>query len=202
MNRNASQQEAVNTVKQCGIVLLAAGKGERFIEAGGVGNKLLANYPNSQGKPVPLLSIALSQAVACGLPVRLVTRPDENVIINLAQQFSAAITLIESGGSGESIAAGVRDSCEWDGWLIAPADMGWLQSDDYLQVAAALTHDDAQARMVNADMPGHPVGFAKSYGSALSQLTGDHGARQLLDRTKLQQLVGHRGVIKDADLPV
>lgn len=192
----------MNCTKQFGIVLLAAGKGLRFNAAGGAGNKLLAMYRNSQGKSVPLLSLSLSQAVGSGLPVRLVTRPSESVIINLAQQFGAAITLIESGGSGESIAAGVRDSCEWDGWLIAPADMGWLQSDDYLRVAAALTHDDAQARMVHANMPGHPVGFAKSYGSALSQLTGDHGARQLLDRAKLQQLVGHRGVIKDADLPV
>ncbi|MGO1297190.1 MAG: nucleotidyltransferase family protein [Vibrio sp.] len=190
------------TKQQVGIVLLAAGQGERFVAAGGEGNKLLAMYPNLHGERVPLLALSLSRAVESGLPVRLVTRPGENVIINLAQQFGVAITLIESDGSGETIAAGVRDSRDWDGWLIAPTDMGWLQSEDYLLVAAALSHADAQARMMYVDVPGHPVGFAKNYGPALSQLTGDHGARQLLDRTKLQTIAGHRGVIKDADLPV
>lgn len=184
-----------------GILLLAAGKGTRFAAAGGTGNKLLAMYPNANGDQVPLLAFSLSQAVASGLPVRVVTRPTEAAVIAMAEQFRAAITLVESEGSGETIAAGVRDSAHWDGWLIAPADMGWLRSDDYQQVAAALTTDDAQARMMFDEVPGHPVGFGKSYGAALSQLTGDHGARQLLDAAKLVKLAGHQGVIKDADLP-
>ncbi len=192
---------SVNTAKQFGIVLLAAGKGERYRAAGGEGNKLLAMYPNSLGEPMPLLALSLSQAVATGLPVRLVTRPNERAVIELARQFDVEITLIESEGSSETIAAGVRDSRHWDGWLIAPTDMGWIESHDYLHVAAALTSDDAQARMMYDNLPGHPVGFAKNYGCALSQLSGDRGARQLLDRTKLHVIVGHRGVIADADLP-
>ncbi len=184
-----------------GILLLAAGNGTRFTAAGGEGNKLLALYPNSNGDQVPLLAFSLSQAVASGLPVRLITRPDEMEIIAMAEQFGAAVTLVASTGSGETIAAGVCDSANWAGWLIAPADMGWLRSDDYVQVAAALSSDEAQARMMFDDMPGHPVGFGKGYGAALSQLTGDHGARQLLDDTKLVKLAGHSGVVKDADLP-
>lgn len=191
----------MSTTKQFGIVLLAAGKGTRFAAAGGEGNKLLAMYPNQKGDQVPLLAFSLSQAVASGLPVRLVTRADETAVIALAQQFGAALTLVDSAGSGETIAAGVRDSGDLDGWLIAPADMGWLRSDDYLQVAAALTADDAQARMMFEEVPGHPVGFGKAYAAALMQLSGDEGARQLLDKAKLQCLAGHSGVIKDADLP-
>ena len=191
----------MSTAKQFGIVLLAAGKGTRFAAAGGEGNKLLAMYPNANGDQVPLLAFSLSQAVASGLPVTLVTRPDETAIIALAEQFGAKVTLVESAGSGETIATGVAANSEFDGWLIAPADMGWLRSDDYLQVAAALTADDAQARMMFEEVPGHPVGFGKAYGAALMQLTGDHGARQLIDKTKLQCLAGHSGVIKDADLP-
>ncbi|KFZ37770.1 hypothetical protein HR45_07895 [Shewanella mangrovi] len=187
--------------KQVGILLLAAGKGARYSAAGGEGNKLLAMYPNKNGDQVPLLAFSLSQAVASGLPVRLVTRPGEAAIIALAQQFGAEVSLIDSNGSSETIAAGVRDSADWDGWLIAPADMGWLQSDDYQQVAAALTTDDAQARMMFEEVPGHPVGFGKGYFAPLSQLTGDKGARQILDNRKLVRLAGHSGVIKDADLP-
>ncbi|QSX33315.1 NTP transferase domain-containing protein [Shewanella avicenniae] len=186
---------------QVGILLLAAGKGERFIAAGGEGNKLLAMYPNANGDQVPLLAFSLSQAVASGLPVRLVTRPSETAVIALAEQFGAEVTLIDSQGSSETIAAGVRDSAEWAGWLIAPADMGWLHSSDYLQVAAALTSDDAQARLMFEEVPGHPVGFGKGYYAVLSQLQGDKGARALLQNSKLQRLSGHIGVIKDADLP-
>ncbi|QUN06235.1 NTP transferase domain-containing protein [Shewanella yunxiaonensis] len=188
-------------VDPLGILLLAAGKGQRFKAAGGVGNKLLAPYADAAGQQRPLLALTLAQAAASGLPLHLVTRPQSEAIVDLAQQFGATVTLLESGGSGDSIAAGVQATANWRGWLVAPADMAWLSADDYLKVAAALVNDNAQARLMWRDIPGHPVGFGRAYFAGLSVLRGDQGARQLLLPQYLQLLPGHAGVIKDADLP-
>ncbi|MFQ6372647.1 NTP transferase domain-containing protein [Shewanella sp. YIC-542] len=190
-----------HTATGIGIVVLAAGKGRRFLAAGGCGNKLLAPYPDGAGQLQPLLALTLTQAAASGLPLHLVTRPGSSGIIALAQQFSASVTLLSSGGSGDSIAAGVRDCAHWRGWLVVPGDMAWVTAGDYRQVAAALQDDWAQARPVWQGQPGHPVGFGRDYFASLSALRGDLGARRLLSAAHLHLLPGHAGVIRDADLP-
>lgn len=184
-----------------GILLLAAGKGLRFTAAGGKGNKLLAPYADASGQLRPLLALTLAQAAATGLPLHLVTRPQTEEIMALARQFAATVSVLASGGSGDSIAAGVQATANWRGWLIVPGDMAWLTTADYLQVAAALVDETSQARLMWQDIPGHPVGFGSAYFAALSALQGDQGARQLLSPQRLQRLPGHAGVIKDADLP-
>jgi len=51
---------------------------------------------------------------------------------------------------------------------------------------------------------GHPVGFARKYGSLLSALTGDEGARALIAARQwaLQRVdVDDPGVLRDIDHP-
>ncbi|WP_260607905.1 NTP transferase domain-containing protein [uncultured Klebsiella sp.] len=178
--------------------MLAAGLGERFKQAGGQGNKLLAQQRNGQ----PLLALTLQQAKRSGLPLLLVTRPDYPDILALARQYQVpAITLV-SNGSGESIAAGVQQTRAWPGWLIQPGDMAWVTAQDHRRVATALADGAQQVRLCWQQQPGHPVGFARGYGEALSRLSGDNGARTLLDPAILKTLNAHAGVIRDADLPV
>lgn len=186
---------------EIGILVLAAGRGERFRAAGGQGNKLLARYEDASGAEQPLLALTLTQARQSGLPIHLVTRPDEAEVIALAQQFGVGLTLIYSQGSGESIAAGVRATTDWNGWLIVPGDMGWVTAQDYRQVAAALKDPNAQARMMWQGKPGHPVGFGGDYREALAALEGDSGARELLVPERLIRLSGQARVTEDADLP-
>ncbi|MDU4002422.1 NTP transferase domain-containing protein [Pluralibacter gergoviae] len=64
-----------------GIIILAAGLGARFRQAGGVGNKLLA--PLADG--ALLLEQTLAHAQASGLPPVVVTRPEYAEILTLAQ---------------------------------------------------------------------------------------------------------------------
>ncbi len=59
-----------------GIVITAAGRGERFIQAGGQGNKLNAGFADAAGERRSLFEHTLCQALASGLPVQVVTRPD------------------------------------------------------------------------------------------------------------------------------
>lgn len=96
-----------------GIVITAAGRGERFIQAGGSGNKLNALL---QGKTV--FEQTLQQALASGLPVQVVTRPENLPVQQACAAHQVPCTLLASGGLGESIAAGVAATASWDGWLI------------------------------------------------------------------------------------
>lgn len=180
-----------------GIIILAAGLGLRFNRAGGQGNKLLAPQQNQQ----PLLALTLRQAQDSGLPVLVVTRPEYHAILDLAQQCHIPAITVASGGSGESIAAGIRQTRNWAGWLIQPGDMAWVTAQDHQDVAQALAAGAQQVRLCWDQQPGHPVGFAAGYGQALSELSGDNGARTLLDPTILLTISAHAGVIRDADLP-
>lgn len=180
-----------------GIIILAAGLGARFARAGGLGNKLLAPQPNQQ----PLLALTLQQAQDSGLPLLVVTRPEYHAILDLAHHHHIPAITVASNGSGESIAAAVRHTKNWQGWLIQPGDMAWVTAQDHQSVAQSLAAGAHQVRLCWQQQPGHPVGFAARYYQALSELSGDNGARALLDPTLLQTLCAHPGVIRDADLP-
>lgn len=180
-----------------GILLLAAGQGQRFLAAGGRGDKLMAAQPLHGNRP--LFAVVLEQAIASRLAVHVVTRPQNAGVRHLAQQHGVALTIIESAGMGESIAAGVRATSHWRGWLIQPADMPQITAADYRAVAKAL-EAHSQARPCWQGQPGHPVGFSERWRDALSQLQHDQGARSLLTQA-LVLLPGHAGVLVDRDLP-
>ncbi len=184
-------------MKTPGIIILAAGLGTRYKQAGGRGNKLLALQQNQQS----LLALTLQQAQTSGLPLLLVTRPEYHTILDLADQRHIPAIAVASNGSGESIAAAVQHTRNWSGWLIQPGDMAWVTAQDHQRVARALAEGAQQVRLCWQEQPGHPVGFAASYGEALSRLTGDNGARALLNPMILQKFSAHAGVIVDADLP-
>lgn len=180
-----------------GILLLAAGLGLRFRAAGGSGDKLMTAQPQHANQP--LFEVVLKQAIASGLAVHVVTRPESQGVRRLAEARNIPLTLIASTSMGESIAAGVKATPRWRGWLIQPADMPQITAADYLAVAKALeTH--SQARPGWQGQPGHPVGFSQRWRSALSKLHKDQGARTLLTPA-LVLLPGHPGVLVDRDLP-
>ncbi len=183
-----------------GVIVLAAGVGRRYWQSGGIGEKLLAHYPDAAGNPQPLLALTLANACETGMPVTAVCRPESAELQALARRAGAQTTLLASRGSGESIAAGVRAMPDLDGWLIVPGDMGWVTAQDYLRVSQALNQGYHQVRLACANKPGHPVGFTADYRQALMALTGDDGAKRLLNRETLLILQAPERVIRDADL--
>ncbi|HEJ7052791.1 MULTISPECIES: nucleotidyltransferase family protein [Serratia] len=184
-----------------GIVITAAGRGERFIQAGGQGNKLNAGFADAAGERRSLFEHTLRQALASGLPVQVVTRPDNLPVLAACATNQVPVTLLASAGLGDSIAAGVAATPHWQGWLIHLADMPFVGADIFRQVADAL-RQHAIVRPCYAQQPGHPVGFSALLRKPLCQLRGDNGARELLQGAAVHLLpLEHPGVVQDIDLP-
>ncbi|MEG9835084.1 nucleotidyltransferase family protein [Serratia marcescens] len=184
-----------------GIVITAAGRGERFIQAGGQGNKLNAGFADAAGERRSLFEHTLRQALASGLPVQVVTRPDNLPVLAVCAANQVQVTLLASAGLGDSIAAGVAATPHWQGWLIHLADMPFVGADVFRQVADAL-RQHAIVRPCYAQQPGHPVGFSALLRKPLCQLRGDNGARELLQGAAVHLLpLEQPGVVQDIDLP-
>ena len=161
-----------------GIILLAAGNASRFRAAGGYGNKLNASLP---GNASSLFAMTLQQALTSGLPVHVVTRPDNPQVQAECAKAGVTTTLLDSAGSGESIAAGVKATPHWSGWLVHLADMPFVPASLFLRVSQAL-QKTCTARPYWQEQPGHPVGFSSMLRDELLGLSGDSGARPLLER--------------------
>ena len=184
-----------------GIIITAAGRGERFIQAGGQGNKLNAGFADAAGERRSLFEHTLCQALASGLPVQVVTRPDNLPVLAACAANQVPVTLLASAGLGDSIAAGVAATPHWQGWLIHLADMPFVGADVFRRVADALRQHPI-VRPCYAQQPGHPVGFSARLRKPLCQLRGDNGARVLLQGAAVHLLpLEHPGVVRDIDLP-
>ncbi|CAI1813746.1 molybdenum hydroxylase accessory protein, YgfJ family [Serratia quinivorans] len=184
-----------------GIVIAAAGRGERFSLAGGEGNKLNAEFADDSGQQRSVFEQTLRQALASGLPVWVVTRPDNHQVQQVCAAYQVAVTLLASSGLGESIAAGVNATPHWQGWLIHLADMPLVTPTVFRQVAVAL-QQHAIVRPIFQQQPGHPVGFSAIFRKQLGQLRGDNGARELLKGQPVFLLsLETSEVVQDIDLP-
>jgi len=174
------------------LVVMAAGFSRRFRQQTGE-HKLLALI---NGKPV--LQHQLQQAAASGLDLFVVTRPDQTAIQALIPPASRV--LCDSNGLGESIAAGVEASRDYDGWLIALGDMPFISAGSYRAVAAALADAPVVRPWINGT-PGHPVGFRRHYYRSLTALQGDTGAQAIVKRDAIRLPLSDRGCLYDIDLP-
>ncbi|HBV92293.1 MAG TPA: nucleotidyltransferase family protein [Pantoea sp.] len=174
------------------LIVLAAGLSQRFRQQGGE-HKLLADL---EGKPV--LQRTLDQAAASGLDLFVVTRPDALAIQAICTR--ATVVLCDSGGLGESIAAGVNASRDYDGWLIALGDMPFVTPESYRAISAALV-DSPIVRPVIEGKPGHPVGFQNHFYPMLSTLQGDAGPQAIVRSQAVRVPLHDRGCLCDIDFP-
>jgi len=181
------------------VIVLAAGRGSRLpgaalgpqpaLEGGGEGGS-------------SLLSATLRNAIASRLPVVVVTTAD--LAPQVQQQVAARDVLVvppqpRGRSLGDAIAAAVSARADASGWLLLPAEMPRILPATLQQVAQALqTHAVAYAQY--RGRRGHPVGFAAELFSELVALTGDEGARRLVDRYAARAVeVDDPGALADID---
>jgi molybdenum cofactor cytidylyltransferase len=159
------------------VIVLASGRGERFLASGGTTHKLQALLA---GKPV--LQHTLDAVRASGLSWHLEDAGHP--------------------GMGDSIAAAVRATAGSEaGWLILPGDLPLVRAETLRQVAHALEAGLAEVIVpVYQGERGHPVGFAAGCGPALMALQGDKGAAAVVRACVVQELVVNDvGCVMDVD---
>jgi molybdenum cofactor cytidylyltransferase len=160
------------------VLVLASGRGERFIASGGTGSKLQALLG---GKPV--LERTLEAVRASGLPWHLEDAGHP--------------------GMGDSIAAAVAATRGAYGWLVLPGDLPLVRAGTLLQVAKALEHH-VVVLPVYGGQRGHPVGFGVECRDALMGLAGADGAARVVRAYAAMHLTHHLqvddpGTVADVD---
>lgn len=164
------------------LIILAAGRSTRFRAASGGQDKLTVRLGERSVR-----EHTLAAARASGLPWHVV-EPAHTAHMQLP-------------GMGDSIATGVRACADAAGWLILPADLPLVQPATLRAVAQALaSHTVVQP--VYQGQRGHPVGFSVACGPELMALTGDQGARAVVQaHTPYALAVEDAGCIHDVDTP-
>lgn len=158
------------------VLVLASGRGERFLAAGGATHKLQALLGDRT-----VLAHTLDAVRASGLPWHLEEAPHP--------------------GMGDSIAAAVRATASAEGWLILPADLPLVRPET-LRLIAATPEVQTVVRPVYQGRHGHPVRFARTCSEALMALGGASGAASVVRRHRLWTVeVDDPGCVTDIDTP-
>ena len=156
------------------VLILASGRGERFIASGGTGSKLDAML---HGKSV--LQHTIDAVQASGLPYHVERGPHP--------------------GMGDAIAAAVRATSDAACWLILPGDLPLIQPETLRVVALALA-DHAAVVPTFEGQRGHPVGFSLQCRTELEALKGNRGAAPVLAvYNAIELVVCDAGSVTDID---
>lgn len=156
-------------------ILLAAGAGSRF-----GGEKLLHPLPDG----VAIGAHAARNLIAAGLDVVAVVRPGDFPLTDMLEQEGCEVTACPHAaqGMGVSLAHGVEHARHAGGWVVALADMPGIRPETIRRIAQALTDGAPIAAPGYQGERGHPVGFGARFRNELLALSGDTGARAVLQR--------------------
>jgi molybdenum cofactor cytidylyltransferase len=180
--------------KICGI-LLAAGVGSRF-----GGDKLL--HPLGDGTP---LGVVAWRHLQRALPRSIVViRPDQPALHSMYSAEGARVLVCADAaqGMGHSLACGIAGTRDAAGWVVALADMPSVKTHTIKAIAAELARGASIVVPTYRGERGHPVAFESRHRDALLELSGDVGARALLERHAdhvVRLAVDDPGILQDVD---
>ena len=153
----------------------------------------------------PLLAHTLARYREVFEKVYATLRPGESEVERLITAAGALPIKASDAhlGQGRSLAHGVAALADSDGLIIGLGDMPFVQPGTLLAIANALEKGHAQVVRPRCNgQSGNPIGFAPSMYDALTRITGDQGARDLL-RSRPDLVVyldlDDAGVLKDVD---
>ena len=182
-----------------GIILLAAGRSTRFGS-----DKRCAPWPGQ----TCMLKASIENALLSGLPCYVVLHEGDQSILDhcIDDGAEAGVCPDASRGIGDSIAFGVHANQDWDGWIIARADMPWITAETYQVLASHLEDHDCARPVDEYGQPGYPTGFRKEHAFELMQLHGHRTETRLIpDAPYVNVMIGdsmiHSDVNRPEDLP-
>ncbi|NEX61242.1 nucleotidyltransferase family protein [Noviherbaspirillum galbum] len=178
-------------------ILLAAGRGSRF-DPEGARNKLM--QPLADGGTVAVRAAA---AMLGALPrVLAVVRPGADVLAVALRAAGCEVSCCAeaSEGMGASLRHAIGLARDADGWVIALADMPYVQSSTVRLLADAIRGGASIAAPTREGRRGNPVAFHRNHLDALLGLSGDEGARRLLRSHPVMEIaVDDPGIARDID---
>ena len=107
-------------------------------------------------------------------------------------------------GMGHSLAAGVGAVRHLDYLFIALADMPYVQAQTLIRLNRSIAGPESIILPVYRGASGHPVGFGSNYYDELVQLTGDVGAKRIVNAhpaSTARIVVEDSGTVRDIDTP-
>ena len=180
-------------------ILLAAGNGSRF-DPLGIRNKLLQTLPDGCA-----VAVASAASLLAAMPqVLAVVRPDAHQLSAELQAIGCEVTtcIYAADGMGASLAHAVQQSMNATGWIVALADMPYLKPSTISALLDALRAGADIAAPMHDGRRGNPVAFSRAHLPDLLRLTGDAGARSLLQYYPVQLVeVDDPGIHLDIDRP-
>lgn len=183
-------------------ILLAAGFSRRF----GSADKLLQPLPDS--RPIALAS---AENLIKAIPMSIaVVRPENKVLITLLQRAGLEVVFCNESDQemADSLTTAIRFSTHLNGanngFVIALADMPYIQPTTIASVAAELGIGAGIVIPTFNGQRGHPVGFSARFRDALENLHGDEGARSIIKRNPDEVCMlptDDAGILADIDTP-
>ncbi len=189
-------------------LFLASGRGTRYAQQKPGANKLLEALPDG--------GIVIERALAPYLAaadevIAIVPNAETQIMLTLRRAGVRTVIAPDAHlGMGHTLAAGAREALyrfpNLAGVMVGLADMPWLRQETVTSVMNAMRCGELcdAVRVRNAGTFGHPVGFLASQVLSLTTLSGDAGARVLLQSGTLRIRyvdVPDAGCLLDVDRP-
>ena len=177
-------------------ILLAAGKSSRF-----GANKILASLPDS----VPIGIRSAETLRKCVDDLLVVVDSENTGTRSLFADNGFNVTVSENSrlGMGYSLSHGITVSSGATHWIIALADMPYLDMSTICKLRDFLVTTNQITVPIFEGRVGHPVGFPVNYREQLMKLEGDAGARSVLDSSgehTFYFMSSDLGTVKDIDV--
>lgn len=181
-------------------ILLSAGFSRRF----GSADKLLQLLPD--GRPIALAS---AESLIKAMPISIAVVRSENIVLaELLLNAGLKVVFCNENDQemADSLSTAIRSSTSLeaanDGFVIALADMPYIEPATIKIVATNLSTGAAIVIPTYQGQRGHPVGFSAKFRSELENLHGDEGARSIIrrypDEVELLQC-DDAGILADID---
>ncbi len=176
-----------------GAIVLAAGLGRRM---GGV----KMTFPIGD---LPMIAVTLGNVGTAGLPLLLVTGAHADIVLHAAPDVPNVHAERHAEGLAESLKVGlVAAPADWTAALVVLGDMPFVLPETLERLAQALAEGAPAVVPVQGGKRGNPAGFARRTWPGLMALTGDQGARPLLQALGVVELpVDDPGIHRDIDVP-
>ena len=184
-----------------GAIILAAGRSKRFGD-----DKRRAELPG--GKMV--IEQTIQNTLLAFDEVIVTLRADDKSFASELKRRVASDKLTfylapdSARGMGHSLANAITQITHWTGVFICLADMPFTSPTTLLKLKSAMKNEGTIVTPFYENERGQPSGFGRKYFSVMSQLSGDQGARAILQANNesiVRVDVTDSGVITDIDRP-